>query len=272
MSASGQTLNSLSIDQAPALAESGADRRPLTLRRFLSKADVMKTLVPILAIALCLMLASCGKTHIYRYKLTLSLETPEGIKTAFNVVEVGHWEVIVPDGAARTGVKGEALYLDLGAGRQPLVALLSGDSNKFFGQRPHGHWDFGSPTNALGRLFGVNRQGVEWLDFVGRVAKQRGEREMDLLDLPNLVTFADPTDPNTIAAVDPRNLEATLGPGVRWHRMTLAITNEPITTGLDLRLPWLRTIGTNHLDGQYASSKKTLANSLQAIQFKSGVK
>ena len=76
-----------------------------------SMAKSMRILGGILSGALCLMLASCGTTHSYRYKLTLSLETPEGIKTGFNVVEVKHWEVIVPDGAARTGVKGEALYL-----------------------------------------------------------------------------------------------------------------------------------------------------------------
>ena len=43
-----------------------------------------------------LALAGCGRSETYRYKLTLSLDTPDGVKTGFNVVELQYFDVIFP--------------------------------------------------------------------------------------------------------------------------------------------------------------------------------
>ena len=59
----------------------------------------------------------------------------------------------------------------------------------------------------------------------------RETRELDPQDYPLLVTFTDITDPKTVKQVDPDNLVATFGPGVSLKRITLEITDEPVTEG-----------------------------------------
>ena len=60
----------------------------------------------------------------YRYKLTMSVDTADGVMTAFNVVEVEQvW--VYPDEGVISRTRGEALYIDLGPTRRPLVVLMT---------------------------------------------------------------------------------------------------------------------------------------------------
>lgn len=70
---------------------------------------------------------------------------------------------------------------------------------------------------------------------------QKGKvRELASKDYPLLVTFTDITDPTTVNQVDPTNLAATFGPGVSLKRITLQITDEPVTEGkIESVLGWL---------------------------------
>jgi hypothetical protein len=70
-------------------------------------------------------LAGCAKTESYRYKLTLTVNTPEGVKRASSVVEAIFWTISIPDRGIAHKLRGEALYLDLGLGARPLIALLT---------------------------------------------------------------------------------------------------------------------------------------------------
>ncbi|MEQ1718116.1 MAG: hypothetical protein ABL907_19415 [Hyphomicrobium sp.] len=205
-------------------------------------------------------LAACSKTYIYRYKVVLEVETPEGIKSGYNVVELSEYTVKFPHAGVRGSTIGESLYLDLGSGRSPLVTLLTRrkgsaiqpfapDLNKLYG----GKYEW----------FGDRNPGLE------AMIRYRGARELSIADLPELVTFSDPKDPKTVAAVDPNNLEASFGPGVKWHRMTIEITDERVTTGLEDKLPWLETIGANYLSGRRTSRGETLAHKLQIWDFSS---
>jgi hypothetical protein len=75
------------------------------------------------ALFAALALASCeDRGATYRYKLTLSLDTPEGVKTGFDIIEITYSPTVL---GHTLSVKGQALYMDLGVGREPLVALLS---------------------------------------------------------------------------------------------------------------------------------------------------
>ena len=57
---------------------------------------------------------------------------------------------------------------------------------------------------------------------------------------PIMVNFADVADPTSVALVDPDNLAASFGPGVRIKAVTLEITRASVTTGrLEELLPWL---------------------------------
>lgn len=54
-----------------------------------------------------------------------------------------------------------------------------------------------------------------------------------------LVTFGDLADPTTMAEVDPDDLTKTFGEAVSLKRITVQITDDPVTTGIEMRLGWL---------------------------------
>ena len=55
-----------------------------------------------------------------------------------------------------------------------------------------------------------------------------------------LVTFDDVTKPETVGQVDPEDLAAVFGEGVRLQAVTLEITEEAVTVGrVGVLLPWL---------------------------------
>jgi hypothetical protein len=89
-------------------------------------------LVAVAATSLCL--AGCGKTEAYRYKLTLAVNTPQGVKRGSSVVEVLFYEVSIPDRGTMHKLRGEALYLDLGPGARPLIALLTSQLHEKYGK------------------------------------------------------------------------------------------------------------------------------------------
>lgn len=103
---------------------------------------------------------------------------------------------------------------------------------------------------------------------MAKLIEKRGAIDILPEDLPFLVTFADVQNPQSVQAVDPNNLAEILGPGFAWRSMTLEITDEPLTTGIDERLTWLRTLG-GYLDGQRIRNSNNLANTLDVGHFKS---
>jgi hypothetical protein len=54
-----------------------------------------------------------------------------------------------------------------------------------------------------------------------------------------LVRFGDPNDPEAVERVDPNHLAASFGPGVSLKPATVEITGDPLTTGIEKKLPWL---------------------------------
>ncbi|TPQ31359.1 hypothetical protein C2U70_24225 [Bradyrhizobium guangdongense] len=221
---------------------------------------------------LALLVANCdSKAESYRYKLSLAVDTPAGVKRASSVVEVTYFAVSVPDRGVMYRLHGEAVYLDLQPGARPLVALLT---RKF--HRPAHISDIGWTLDAgpgmalLFKLYGISQSG-KLLDDVQQVARLRGPRALALDYLPNLVTFGDVNDPKTVIEVDPNDLQATLGPNVVWREITLESTDEPVTTGIKTKLPWLQQYHGRMLDGDtisHVGARKTFANSLSTADFK----
>jgi hypothetical protein len=65
--------------------------------------------------------------------------------------------------------------------------------------------------------------------------KRPGDEIVD--NYPQLVHFRDVRDPKSVAAVDPAHLDAAFGPGVRLKRITVQVTGDPVTRGIEGRLP-----------------------------------
>jgi hypothetical protein len=118
------------------------------------------------------------------------------------------------------------------------------------------------------RIYGLTPS-VDYMDDVPRIARMRGPHRITPGDLPDLVTFADIYNPKTVIEVDANNLPATLGPGISWNEITLESTDEPITTGIAARLPWIPAYHHLMLDGDtsHLGYKNTLANTLSTFDF-----
>jgi hypothetical protein len=71
-----------------------------------------------------------------------------------------------------------------------------------------------------------------------RMKAEFGTREIPRDDYPMLVTFGDIDDPTSVQRVDPENLAATFGAGVRLKRITLTITDDPLTEKIEGVLGW----------------------------------
>lgn len=105
--------------------------------------------------------------------------------------------------------------------------------------------------------------------------------------LPDLVTFADINNPASVLPVDPNDLSATLGPGVKWHKITLeivspglwpfnliGITGEPLTTGIEKKLPWIPEFHDKMFDGsrvRYSDERGGFSNSLSTWSLRMGM-
>jgi len=218
----------------------GSSREP---RGGVARRQAMK----LITLGMMTTLAGCGRQVRSRFKLTLVLDTPDGVKSASGVIQSLIWDVSYPMSGAMHALTGEALYVDLGPGRRPLVALLTKNSERRPIVDSHGrptepkYWsnDGGPMTDWVLSLYGEAPSRDDFLDKEARLARYRGARDIPPEALPDLATFADVADPTSVLKVDPHNLEATLGPGVRWRRITLEMTDEPVTTGIEKRLPWL---------------------------------
>jgi hypothetical protein len=100
--------------------------------------------------------------------------------------------------------------------------------------------------------------------------RQRPNAELPIDLFPMLVRFRDISDPLSVEKVDPANLSATLGPGVTLRRATIEITDDPVTTGIEERLPWLKELEKRGgaLDGSNTSTNNSLQNNLGGLSYR----
>ena len=89
-----------------------------------------------------------------------------------------------------------------------------------------------------------------------------------------LVAFGDEADPTSVARVGPDDLAANFGEGVTLKRITVELTNDPVTTGIEERLGWLPQYFDKMLDGnrlRRIDADNRFANSLSQNSFSVGV-
>jgi hypothetical protein len=234
-----------------------------TRRAFLPLAIPVAVLVAFVATT---WLTGFWRTASYRYKLTLTVDTPDGVKSAFNVVDVSFFYknlIVLNLRGTSVTITGGALYLDLGPGKRPLIALLTKDDVRSTTIR----WDLDQPTSLLTRLTGGNANRENEFVITARFHRMPGPYEIQADALPDLVTFADIADPKTVLAVDPHNLSGALENDVRWKRITIEVTNARVTGEIENRLPWLKGMTTN-LSGKTISNLIDLSDRLYAWNFK----
>ncbi|MCA1434470.1 hypothetical protein I6F33_16000 [Bradyrhizobium sp. BRP20] len=178
----------------------------------------------------------------HKYRLTVEVTTPAGIKTGSAILAV------VPDRnynrSGRTTTRGEAVFVDLGQGKNIVVLLAHQQGAKL---------DLDDINYVALRAYGAargNRVSFKDMSRQSGVVPVQGEL------IPALVSFGDLGDPNTARLVASDKAEIILGEGYAirgfsaevvpngfWPIDFGGVLGEPVTRGIEAKLPWLTAPG-----------------------------
>jgi len=194
-------------------------------------------------------------THTYRYKLTIEVNTPEGVRSGHAIREVT-WRdaprITMEAPAGMMKERGEAVAVDLPNG-QTLFALLYSKNQGVTASLAFG-------TSRLTKNTNLRLVGIEKPERYNPVWGQDG--------YPRLVYFANLADPKSVERLDPEDLQQDLGEGYSLKRITAQITNEAVTTEISERLAragWKAGQALDQTSG--VTVKPTLAQQLSYRDF-----
>jgi hypothetical protein len=80
----------------------------------------------------------------------------------------------------------------------------------------------------------------EYIGYLDQLKKQKPSANLETKDLPMLVRFRDLNDPASVERVDPADLAASFGAGVKLEGINIEITDQPVTHGIEAILPWIK--------------------------------
>ena len=174
----------------------------------------------------------------HKYRLTIEVETPQGLRAASGVMSVHPDRGYTKGGSTQT--KGDAVFVDLGGGKN-LVVLLAHRADKGI--------DLDDTNYIALRAFAAAGQRAVFR----QMDRVTGSAPVVGAVLPVLATFSDPNDPTTMREVKPADVETALGAGVRLKGVSVDVVPNgywpldfggvfgvPVTRGIAVRLPWLK--------------------------------
>jgi hypothetical protein len=220
----------------------------------------MKRLLLLLAL---LTLTACER-YSWRQNITVTVETPAGEVSASSVSQVSwskHW--IRTDGMGWDfNLSGEAVVVEVMPGRYLFALLLGAAGPEYMGSVAAASIAGRESRVIDGALFDEVRDNRD---------RAAGVIAVPEYQYPMLVTFDDITDPMSVKLVDPADLAASFGPGVRLKSVMLEVTDEEVTEGMvEEKLDWLARIWPSKLDGkryETIQADNRLANSLEVGAF-----
>ncbi|KRA60366.1 hypothetical protein ASD79_09020 [Caulobacter sp. Root655] len=199
-------------------------------------------------------LAGCETVGVYRFRLTVEIDTPRGVRDGSSVMQVRYGVSYNINGGgqqADVDLDGEAVFVDLGDGRHVIAVLghpllRSGAYEQRF-----------LPADAFFPDYSSLRQ-IRALKASGK--KLQGAADLAVEQIPSLATFERPADPTSARVVYGRairmvadgageretrvhidEIAEVFGAGYALRRVRLEIVpeNTPITRQIKQRLPWL---------------------------------
>lgn len=174
-----------------------------------------------------------GPPSTLRYRLTLKVDVDGQPHIGSGVIETRwgdqRYASSLAGGVAwHVFVKGEAVVIDLGE-RGLMFATLDGRRDS----------RCNDPPSLVAAVLGRTSVGGMTPDLLRRISEDTSPSKVDADCIPMLVRFGDPTNPKTAQLVDPNDLSAAFGSGVKLAEATIAITDEQVTRGIERKLPWV---------------------------------
>ncbi|TXC71460.1 hypothetical protein FSB78_11290 [Sphingomonas ginsenosidivorax] len=202
---------------------------------------VITLLIACLIVGVGLLTALVHPPERSRYRLTVEVDTPDGLKKGAVVREFS-WK---KSSTAFTGndihytERGEAVAVDLPSGKTLFVLLNTNPSDLI---------EMATMRADLRRAPIAIQRARETADLY--LVPNKHAFETHRREYPKFVFFEDIKDPATVRSVDPGNLSKSFGPDVALNRVTFQITSDPVTQSIEGRLPWLaelrnRRVGLN---------------------------
>ncbi len=256
----------------------------------MAKEDRMKRASLIFLIFSLLSLSACGSYEEVNYRMTVEVDTPQGLRTGSSVIQVQGrtrptWLPGSPGGAVG-GFKGEAVTIEMPNG-ELMFALLQGktaSASEFLGiafeERLKKEYarrieakdqpGFVETLEKMKSWTGVS----ETLPPIDAYLKYvRGEKVIATTsNYPTFVTFDNINDPKSIKEVDPNDLASSFGADIKLKRITITITNDAVTTGIEKKLVWLSVHPEPSLDPSHGPIDFSLKATLKHGSFSSGVR
>jgi hypothetical protein len=164
-------------------------------------------------------------TYTYRYRMTVEVLAGGAVRSGTSVIEV-RIDKQPKFGSAPPQVsrfRGEAVFVDLGGGRNVIALLASGPAAR--------NVDY--IFNVIPTVFGLTFADRD----LAKLSSLRGSRQLPASFLPTFVTFADLNDPKTVRVVMPEEFEQAFGPGTRLLSVTVEPVDVPVTMGIEQRMP-----------------------------------
>jgi hypothetical protein len=168
------------------------------------------------------------QTYAYRYRMTVSVQDGAQVHSGSSVVEVRLKQkpkIFPEDLSLVPSAAGEAVFVDLGDGRHVVALLTSGPTGA----------GAGYPMTLVPRHFGLTHEDRD----LPRFPQLEGAWTLSSADMPTFVTFARPDDPATVRVVAPADFAQVFGSQYRLNGVTVEMTTDPVTSGIERRLPWL---------------------------------
>jgi hypothetical protein len=197
----------------------------------------------------------------YRYRLTVEVDTPEGLKSGSSVIEVstsksGASSIPSPN-TISTRIRGEAVAVDMGE-RGTLFALLRSEESVDWAAGPLLTIVPDVPYKDIEDILEKENRDPSFDIRMNKLYKLSGQYELPRhysnaqrrpkpsdppTAYPMMVTFKDMANPKSVTKIDPDNLAEFFGEGVKLTRITVERTDEDVTDTIEHKLAWLKPVG-----------------------------
>jgi hypothetical protein len=212
--------------------------------------------------------ACAERIRPYRYRMTVEVETPQGLRSGSSVMEVGGYinSQFAPGearGRSVRSVTGEAICVEM-PGEKMLFALMVSD-------RDANYMANAAVTAAVNESWyrqKLSRQERQlrqdrFLSEPRAIPRlyRRTPSKIGLFDnYPIFVTFGNRNDPQSLKRVDPDNLSQTFGDGVRLKRISVQLTDHPVTHQIQRYLPWIDRAQEFNFPPEFAAQNQTFGD------------
>ena len=200
---------------------------------------------------------------VVRFRITIDVETPEGVKFGSGVIENRRIKPTWDFKPYHDDVTGEAIEVDLGERGSLFLLVEQAQPFSIILYRAYHDADLLPPSMG----------DIEVQRYIAKL-RQPVEIKFKEMSIFSVVRFPDRSNPQSVEKAALGDLRTTFGNGVQLKRIVVVPTDEQISTGIETRLPWLSSLIARsqytHIDGTEGSTSGSdpLSKTLSVHYFK----